>query len=179
MEKSESLREKHNQKILDDAFGSDAGRALQDRKFLFDSLASESWKQRYCAIKFLREHWCLESDLLWPLYRNHFENEKHLQVQLVTLRQIGLLFRESYDDSACSYLAKIALSDEHENRIRRTAFESINKIRQTEIDAQFSNPSVDDLLARFEAIKMSISDRQSEELPDWDLGLLRELAADD
>lgn len=178
-ETNESRIEKFNRHILSEAFGDSAEDFLRERTASFAALDSECWKQRYCGIKFLLDHWNIDAEVLWPLYQSHFEKEDHIQVQLCTLKQVGALFRHTYNEHACRFLARISLSEKFENRIRIGAYDSINKIRSPpKIDQRFVHTDLDDLRLHLDGIKEKMKTRRDDRLPDWDLGLLQELASE-
>ena len=169
----------HHRDLAERAFGEEVDRVYQDREFAFKSLQAESWKRRYVSLSLLHFHWQIGDDILVPICKLAFENDDHIQVRQKALSVLGSLFEHSFDPAASSYLAKIVLDETCSNRVRRSAFEAIEKVRTEQpIASQFQNVELSDLSKVVEQAKIRVEEltRYADESPDFDRKLMERLA---
>ncbi len=170
----------HHRTLAEIAFGDDVDRVYSDRKFAFEALKSSSWQQRYSSLSLLHHHWQIDAEILTPICKLAFENDEHIQVRMNALSVLGSLFEYTFDSAISSYLARIVLDESCPNCARRSACEAIDKIRTEQpIPSQFKN---EDLHEKFKELRAKFDDlknRDPDALPEFDRGLIEELARDE
>ena len=171
----------HHRELAEIAFGDNVDRVYSDREFAFEVLKSSSWQQRYSSLSLLHHHWQIDAEIITPICKLVCENDEHIQVRLNALRVLGSLFEYTFDSAISSYLARIVLDESCPTRVRRSACESIEKIRTEQpIPSQFVN--VEDLYEKVGKMRAKFDDfknQDPDELPEFDRGLIEELARDE
>ena len=169
--------------IAELSFEQDVERAYNEREFAFAALQSKSWKQRYAALVLLNHHWQIDSEIQESACKSAFENDKHIQVRLNALTKLGKLFEHTFDENISRYLARIVLDENHPYRLRRSAYDAIEKVRtEVPVPSEFRDRDIDEIVKSIEQLKSkldTIKNRDPDTSFDFDRGLMNELAREE
>lgn len=173
----------YHRDLAESAFEHEVERVYNEREFAFASLRSDVWKERYCALVLLHHHWQIDADILEPACKSAFENDEHIQVRQNALTQIGKLFEHTFDENISRYLARIVLDENHPNRLRRSAYDAIEKVRtEVPVPSEFRDRDIDEIVKSIEQLKSkldTIKNRDPDTSFDFDRGLMNELAREE